>query len=113
MCEVGPIFTNVIQKVGFIHSDEFGLIIQLFVLVKKRFVCLFVCFTFINYHFIVDILFRPHLTSCLCSDTLSTNETVPALLRLGRKLGMELRTGVWLVQRLPNRCWQLLLMETH
>lgn len=32
MCEVGPIFMNVIQKVGFIHSDEFGLKIKFFVL---------------------------------------------------------------------------------
>lgn len=41
------------------------------------------------------------------------NETVPALLRVGRQLGMELRTGIWLVQRFPNTYWQLLLMETH
>lgn len=37
MCEVGPVFTNVIQKVGFIHSDEFGLKIQFFVLVINFF----------------------------------------------------------------------------
>lgn len=89
MCEVGPIFTNVIQKVGFIHSDEFGLIIQFFVLVKKRFFCLFVCFTFINYHFIVDILFRPHLTSCLCSDTCKYKRDRSSLTETGE----EVRNG--------------------
>lgn len=53
MCEVGPVFTNVIQKVGFIHSDEFGLIIQFFVLLKKDFSF---CFISINYYVIVHIL---------------------------------------------------------
>lgn len=58
-CEAGPIFTNVEQKVGFIHPDEFGLIIKFFVLIK-----IYIFLTLINYHFIVHILLRPHLTPC-------------------------------------------------
>lgn len=56
---------------------------------KKKIFFLFVCFTFINYHFIVDILFRPHLTSCLCSDTCKYKRDRSSLTETGE----EVRNG--------------------
>lgn len=75
MCEVGPIFMNVIQKAEFIHSDEFGLKIKFFVLL---------IFFFYIYNFIFHIMLRPHLTSCLSSDTYKYKPDSSSLTEAGK-----------------------------
>lgn len=58
-------------------------------------------------------MLRPHLTSCLSSDTYKYKQDSSSLTEAGKTVRNGAQNRDWLVQRFPNRCWQLLLKETH